>query len=829
MHPETPASLLQGYPQPTPTPDEWFEHNHQLLPHISPLLSALNKLGLPELTHRRETARRMMRNHGMNYDALGDRQGLERLWDIDPLPLPISAPEFSLLETALRQRCTVLNALLADCYGPQNLIRDQVIPASILHANPGFLYPAHQLPPAQNRYLVLHAADLARNANGQWQVLADHTQTPSGTGYALENRLVILRILPEEFRTCQVRRLAAYFQYQRETLSHLAPNPNHTNIVFLTPGPHAQNYFEHAYLARYLALPLVECTDLTVRQSKVFLKTLEGLQPIDVILRQTPDNQLDPLELGDAAIHGVPGLLQAIRSGSVALVNPLGSGLAEAPAWSAFLPQICEYLLHEPLLLPSTPTWWCGSPHHLQTALSQFDTLQFRPAFNPDSEPSTPSKLHPKDRDALLRNIQNNPHHYVAQPLPQLSVAPALLNKSIQPHPVLLRTFTCHGHEGIEVMPGGLTRILTQSASPHSSRSGGTTKDTWILSETPVAPVSLIHTPTSTARLERAAAEVPSRVADNLFWLGRYSERLEDLARTLRCILTRLVSEASFDKTPDLLGLVQMMVHLEILPDQFKHDFPIRTLARETHALIHETHRLGTLPELLSRLHRITWNVRDRLSTDTWRTLNRLQNDARPASRHPSLADSLLLLNNLIANLAALTGLQSENMTRGHAWRFLQLGRRLERAANITTLTLAGLHTQDEHLRVLEPMLEIADSTMTYRRLYFAQPLLAGVLDLLLADETNPRALAFQLASLQEHSTHLPNPPTITPGNDLTDSIHQAIQTLQSAQLDHLEPVISNERRLQITQTLRDITAILPRLSDHITHRFFSHAETRVS
>jgi uncharacterized circularly permuted ATP-grasp superfamily protein/uncharacterized alpha-E superfamily protein len=766
----------------------------------------------------------------MNFDALGDRQGLERPWDLDLLPLPISPSDFELVERGLQQRCRLLDALLADCYGPRRLVKDRVIPASVMYANPAFLYPASDTRPVGARHLILAAADLGRTPQGEWFVLDDHTQAPSGTGYALENRLVLLRVLPEEFRTCQVRRLAAYFQYQRDTLSGLAANPVQPNVVVLTPGPSSPHYFEHAYLARYLALPLVEGTDLTARQSRIFLKTLEGLQPIDVILRHTVDAQADPLELGDSALHGVPGLLEAVRSGTIAIVNPIGSGLAEAPAWMAFLSQICEHLLQEPLRLSSVPSWWCGQSDALRYVLENLEQLSLRYAFSSDAEPVSFGQLNGTQKDVLVKELQRCPHEFVAQENLQLSHAPVWLSNQAKPHPLVLRSFVCFGPQGVQVMPGGLTRVLSADASPVSaSRSGGASKDTWVISETPVAPVRLVRTPATAVRLERAAAEVPSRVADNLFWLGRYSERLEDLSRTLRCVLSRLVGEASFEKTPDLLGLVRILVYLELLPERFAEDFQVHALARETHALLYETHRLGTLPELLGRLHRIAWNVRDRLSADTWRTLNQLHNDARPSNRHQSLAESLSLLSGLIADLAALAGLEMENMSRGHGWRFLQLGRRLERAANIATLGLAGLQADAEGFRVLEPMLEIADSTMTYRRLYFAQPLLAGVLDLLLADESNPRGLAFQLLSLRDHGASLPQPALADPSHPVHVSIADACELLQAASFDRLDPIIPEARRQELHQALRQISELLPRISNGITHRFFNHAETRVS
>jgi uncharacterized circularly permuted ATP-grasp superfamily protein/uncharacterized alpha-E superfamily protein len=809
--------------------DEWFEANGQLRSHCRSVAAALERLGIDELRNRRDSARRILRDHGVNYDAFGDRQGLERPWDLDLLPLPIAPQDWREIESGLLQRSRLLHALLADCYGPQRLIADGIVPSAVLYANPAFLYPARQVPLPNDLPLIHHAADIGRSKDGQWSVLSHHTQSPEGTGYALENRLVLLRVLPEEFRTCQVRRLAAFFQHKRETLGRLAPDPAQPRIVMLTPGPSSPAFFEHAYLARYLAFPLVEGSDLTVRNSRVFLKTLEGLQRVDVILRRVADALCDPLELAAQSHQGIPGLLQAVRAGNVAVANPLGAGLAEAPAWLGFFPGVCRYLLNEELSLPSVATWWCGQPHALDHVLEHLADLVIRPAFQPDADPILPDRLTDKERERLVQSMQRQPHLFVGQEPPPHSRAPAWTERQCESHALLLRTFVCHGPLGTKVMPGGLTR---QGAQPGAgtlfTRSGGASKDTWVLSDTPVAPVSLVHTPTSAIRLERAAAEVPSRVADNLYWLGRYAERLEDTLRILRCSFTRLAGEASFEATPDLRGLVLIMVRLDLLPERFAQDESLAALERECRALLLHAHRLGTVRELASRLHRLAWNVRDRLSADTWRALNQLQNDSRPRNTRLPLAEGLALLHRLIADLAALAGLEMENMTRGHGWRFLQIGRRIERAANIATLAQAGLHVETTGLPILEPMLEIADSTMTYRRLYFAQPMLTGVLDLVLADDANPRSLAFQLHNLVEHTANLPALAGSRPPKSGTDAIDRASALLQQASFDQLDPVLSEERRADLIHALDQITAALRQASNDLTHHFFSHTETRV-
>lgn len=801
-----------------------------LRPHWIDLIGSLELFSHDDFALRRDSARRILREHGVTYNVYADAQGLDRPWALDLVPLVIDAIEWRVLETGLIQRTKLLNLLLDDFYGPQDLMASGQIPPAVLFANPGFLRPCHGLPAKLGRRLTLHAIDLARSPDGRWWVLADRTQAPSGAGYALENRIVLSRIFPNEFRQCQVQRLANFFQQQRDALRSMAPSHRtQPNVVMLSPGPYNETYFEHALLARYLGFPLVEGADLTVRESRVFIKTLEGLQPVDVIFRRVDDTFCDPLELRADSFLGVAGLMEAVRAGNVTLANSLGSGAVETPALMPFLPGLCQQLLGEELILPSVATWWCGQENERRHVLDHLDQLVVKRAFTPTSgDPAFGAKLDRPARAALEAAISAAPYDFVGQETVALSTTPTWGQEGLEPRPLVLRTYVGATPQGYQAMPGGLTRIA--SSANHlivSMQSGGGSKDTWVLADSPVSQMLLLRPQLHSARLERTAAEVPSRVADNLFWMGRYAERLEDATRMLRSVLIRLVGETGIDETPELTALAHLLVHVDFIPTRFRQPFRSTALEREVFLLIYQAHRLGTVRELLGRLRHIAFVLRDRFSTDTWRIVNKLQVDARSRPGRIPAVEALALLNTLIVDLAAFSGMEMENMTRGHGWRFLDIGRRLERAINVLTLAQGLLTIEHEEGSALEPALEIADSVMTYRRRYFAQPELHSVMDLLLLDESNPRSLRFQIEALSEHAADLPR--------ESNSSLPDPDQSLITSALDNLRQFGASPEETRATDwpstalgtALANIAGDLRRFSDSINARYFSHATNR--
>jgi uncharacterized circularly permuted ATP-grasp superfamily protein/uncharacterized alpha-E superfamily protein len=800
-------------------------------PHCEPFVRAIEGLGPHEFASRRDHARRAIHESGVTYNAYGDPAGVDRPWELDLVPLVIAPDDWTRLETGLIQRTRLLNAILRDLYGRQHLLQRGLLPASLVLASPSFLRPCHGLRVPQDLYLHMHGVDLARSPDGEWCVLADRTQTPSGAGYALENRLVLLHSLPEVFRASHIQRLASFFRAHRDTLSALATNHDRPpKVVLLTPGPSSETYFEHAYLARYLGLTLVEGGDLTVRDRRVFIKTLEGLLQVDVILRRLEDKFCDPLELRSDSFLGVAGLVEAVRAGQVVVANALGSGVVKTAALMPFLPGLCKELLGEELLLPSVPTWWCGDPAQRRQVLDRLDHLVAIPAFPSKSQdPLFGRKLSARERELLGERIRSQPEDYVAQSQISLSTAPAWHRHRFEPWPIVFRTYVAAAGDSFVAMPGGLTRVSSAQDSPIvSMQFGAKSKDTWVLSNGPVGTASLLVS-SEPVRVQPTPTGLPSRVAENLFWLGRYVERAEHTARLLRSFVSRLADQDTTEDAKQLSALLHLLIDVQVLPEEFGGNVWLRKLEEDMLDLIAQQSPHAGLRSVLNDVRRIATAVRDRLSVDTWRILSLLQQDVRLRHGRIQFEEVLAHLNRIITDLAAFSGMEMENMTRGHGWRFLSLGRRLERSINLVSVLRTSLAVaRGSDGAIVEPLLEIADSSMTYRRRYFAQPRLIPALNLLLADETNARALAFQLAAASEHILHLPRDPAAPSPTREEQLIGDARARLLEAETITIGPSADDQLRA-LDERLRAIEDDLKALSDAITFYYFSHAELRVS
>lgn len=818
-----------GYATPPPH-DEAFDPTGRPRAHWSRLFDSLADLGPVELTRRWRDAQHLIRENGVTYNVYGDPSGVARPWQLDPLPALIAPDEAAVLERGLVQRARLLELILADLYGPQRLLHDGLVPPELVFANPGFLRPCHGTRPPGSRYLHLYAANLGRAADGSWVVLGDRTQAPSGAGYALENRIVMTRALPEAFRDCRVNRLALFFRAFRDTLRSLAPrNKDNPRIVLLTPGPYNETYFEHAYLARYLGYTLVEGGDLTVRDNRVYLKVLDGLQLVDVIFRRLDDDYCDPLELRSDSFLGVPGLVHATRSGNVAVANALGTGLLETPAIMAYLPRLCRELLGEVLRQPSVPTWWCGDPDARRYVLEHLSELVIKPAFPATRiEPIFPAELDRNQRVALAERIAAHPRDYVAQARLDLSTVPILAGGRMAPRKMVLRTYLAADRNGFVAMPGGLTRVSAASDTPVvSMQRGGGSKDTWVLADGPVSDFSLLPA-SGKVELTRGGGSLPSRAADNLFWLGRYAERAEGTTRLLRGITARLADRSGLDAAPELVGLLAALairVDADTVAEAFDSpNVPVMS------AMFDPT-RPGSLAAVVGSVRRVASMVRDLISLDMWRALNGLSEFptdpiVRYGSEGPTPADVLHLLDRTVITLAAFGGLAVDSMTRSEGWRFLDMGRKLERALHMIALLKGTLTRPAEHEGpVLDAVLEVADSGMTYRRRYLSSLRAEAVIDLLVLDESNPRSLASQLAALDDDVNHLPRPALQVGRTSQQRITLTALNRVRLAEADYLADVRDGSR-VGLLDLLDHVGAMVPALSDAIIQAYLSHLQT---
>ncbi|QLQ24601.1 MAG: circularly permuted type 2 ATP-grasp protein [Dechloromonas sp.] len=825
-------TLLAIYPHRARRYDEMLADDGVVRPHWGKFYSHLDAVAPEQMRERLDFVDRRIQENGVTYNVYADPKGSDRPWALDPLPLIVPHDEWAGVAAAVAQRARLLNAILADLYGEQKLLAAGLLPPALVYGQHGYLWPCRGIRPAGGVWLHNYAVDLARSPDGRWWAIGDRTQAPSGAGYALENRLIIARVFPEMFSELHVQHLADFFRDQQDGLAALAPveGDEQPHIVLLTPGPYNETYFEHAYLARYLGFPLVEGHDLTVRGETVYLKTLRGLQRVHVILRRQDDSYCDPLELrGDSAI-GVPGLLNAVRAGRVVVANALGSGLLASGALMGFLPGICCLLLGEELAMPSVATWWCGEKPALDYVREHFDDLVIKPAYpSQRMEPVFGYELQGAARADMLLRIAARPHAYVAQELVELSQAPGWSRaheRRLLARPVGLRAYAVTTPAGYSVMPGGLARVATgANARIISMQRGGSSKDVWVLTEGPVSEFTMLKPSLGVRDLVRAGANLTSRVVENLFWLGRYSERFDDSARMLRVTLSRVV-EAGGQRTPAVESAMELAVHLGILPGE-DEDGEVREGSE--HALLEAIYDPDHPGSLASNIRSVMWSathVRERLSLDHWHSLNRLQREQQAAlKRHPTLTEAIVFLDRVLGVSSSLTGFAMDNMTRDDGWRFLIIGRRLERLSFLAQ-ALAGFLRMPSTRGpgALEWLLELADSIITYRSRYSRPPELLPVLDLLIFDDSNPHGVIFQARVLSRYLERMARELGATSDGKLPD----ALKRLRAFDLGRFEHLQFSECRncspcADLAALLEDLDSAAGELSDWLAMRYFTH------
>lgn len=752
------SGWLRDYAPLSGVPDELFDALGRPRDYWLCFLGDFAEYEEGDFKSRFSLATRHIRDTGVSYRIYGEEN--ERSWPINPLPLILGEGEWAQIAAGVEQRANLMEALLQDFYGDAILLADGALPAAAITGSTDFIRAMQGVKPRGGRYLGLYAADLGRGPDGRWWVLDDRAQAPSGAGYALENRLVLSRAYPDLYNAMNVQRLASFFDALRKGLASAADRSD-PRICLLTPGPFSETYFEQAHLARYLGFLLVEGDDLVVRDGRVYVRTIAGLKRADVILRRVDADFVDPLELNGASRLGVPGLLEAIRGGGVAMLNMPGSGVLEAKALLGFLPKLCRHLLGEELKMPNVATWWCGQPAERSLVERDFDRLAVAPAFNgpgPDgvtSKPRVLADLTQEQRDAFMIRFNDRPGDFVGQEVVRLSTTPTLRDGRLEPAPFVLRVYAAATPDGMKIMPGGFCRTSEHpDVRAISMGENARTSDVWVIADKPVERVTLMAG-ADDVKVRRILGHLPSRAADNLFWLGRYLERAEATLRLVRSLCTSLMdSEAALHSTGETLDrLQQLLVSWGALD---KEALGRRALDAANDAL-HDQEAFGSVIDLVRRARRTASSMRERLSADFWTLLLNLENQLLDGARNlPSEAEVLRQVETALQILAALSGLAQENMNRGPGWRFLDMGRRIERAIN-TCRFVRVLADNNATMDDLDLLLDLADSQITYRARYLVGLALRPVRDMIMLDPFNTRSTAFQVFALKEHLASLPS------------------------------------------------------------------------
>ena len=791
-----------------------------------------------ELQQRQNDLQRQVRDNGVTYNVYANAGGAQRPWSLDLFPMIVGPSDWAHIEAGVLQRTRLLNAVMADLYGRGDLLRRALLPAALVQGHPGYLRAMHGVQPIDGTWLHITAFDLAHGPDGRWWVVSQRTQAPSGLGYLLENRIAISRQFPQAFAGLKVQRLAASYRALMDGIKRSAPEGEQARIALLTPGPYNESYFEHAYLARYLGLSLVEGKDLTVRDQRLYLKTLKGLEPVHALIKRMDDEWLDPLELRADSSLGVPGLLQVLRAGHLLLANAPGSAPLESSALLGFLPGISEHLLGEGLRLPSLATWWCGEDAALREVLPDLARNVVRPTYpRAGFDTQMGQSLSPRELDEWAGRMARHPEDHTVQAWMPLSQTPTWAQDQLTPRSALLRVFVLSDGPGSwRVLPGGLVRLAPRGQLIASMQRGGSSADAWVMTQGPVDTTSLLQTAPSTLDLARSARPVTSRSAENLYWLGRYTERTENTVRLAQLILNRL-SDAEIG-TPALLHWLSAMAEENalVLPDVPQASQSTRVFVRSLIAgLSPSDEGANEAPSFsvgfnLGALRSAAAQVRERISPEHWSLIERAHSDfAQRCGAFNAEADhsaeALSALRQASELLAAITGAQTDRMMRDDGWRLLSIGRHIERLASLSRALLLGLehHSLNDETG-FDAMVALFDSTITFRALYQQRRDMVALTHLLVMDRDNPRSLAWVLHTLRSRLAKLAH--TATPEDaDLVLGLPQpdtwSLAELCRAETDeHGQP--HYPRLKTLLQACEDSAT---RLSNDITRLHFSHAE----
>lgn len=720
--------------------------------------AALDAMGMAGLQEAREEAGSLASDEGVTY---GTGQAGARNWAIDPIPVLIGGSEWTALTDGLRQRAVLLDLVLSDLYGDRTLLRRRVIPPEAVLAHDGYIRQTVGVDAPGHRQLVVAATDLSRNADGAWTVISDRTQAPSGPGYAMATRRIISRVMAGLHRATPLARLRGFFQTFTAALQDASPSATEPpRVVLLTPGPGSETAFEQAYLATLLGFPLVEADDLVMEQGKVWLRAGDRLEQVDVILRRVDAAYADPLELRGDSQLGVPGLIEAARNRTVAVVNPVGAGVLENPALLAHLGGAARALLGEDLRLPSPTTWWCGRPNELSHVLANLDSLVIKPISRAMGPVRYGWQLNGAERGELADRLRAEPWVWCGQEPMQLSTAPVVTRAGLEPRRFVLRTFGVAHDDDYHFLPGGLGRVAARVGEyTVSNYTGALAKDVWVLSSDAEQPALSVRDRRLGPPLVVRATGLSPRVADNLYWMGRYAERAEGTARLLKVVDDSAEDNVSRTGTPGAVAtdvLLQAVAWVTVTGSIGAGESSVSYLRRA----VLDAGRSGTVRHCASQVINAAQHVRDLLSVDTWAVLGRLN---QTLEEIPDDDDQLqTLLDDVLESLLALAGIMAQSMVRDESWAFLDAGCRMERAQ--MTLALLGSALTQQRPRpvedlVVEAVLRAGESIITHRRRAAAGTgptvALESAIDLLLLDRLNPRSVIYQAESLASDLTLL--------------------------------------------------------------------------
>lgn len=818
--------FLDSYRSQFPDYDEFVDADGQIRPAWSAFARKVGSFNSEEVSGRNDLLRRLIEDNGITYNVYSEEEN-SREWTMDLFPLIFGETEWNDLERKLQQRAELINEVLADLYGPQHCLQEAILPPYLAYANPAFLRSCYNIKPIDGQFVQLYAADIARSPDGSWWVLNDRVEAASGMGYVMENRMLSNRVFPELFRDQSVMRLKPFYDQVAHSFASLNPTGEaDRQVAMLTPGPANETYFEQSYLCKNLGFLLVEGADLTVRENRLFFKSLNNIRPIDTLIRRLDSEWCDPLELRNESLLGVPGLVNCLRSQNLALVNMIGTGLMETVAIPAFMNALCQYFRGEELQIPSVATWWCGQPKEFDYVSENLNKLVIKRTFRRryDQAIFGPNLDDDQTRETL-KMLQKSPEDYCAQELVSHATAPVFHEGGLEPRHFLVRVYLLRINGTFRLLPGGFARHApTPEGKSVSMQHGAVSKDVWVLREASGSvPEFWSDRPSQQEELQPIEDEVSSRTANNMYWLGRYIERIELLARQLRIIMLAITEdfhEDSLDVTRSFIGMLLMESEFDEIFEQKSLLEKVNKLDLKLQKYVWDSKYMPSLLSGFNQVRRIAFNIKDRLSNDTWQILDSMKDFAlTPSAGQPDIIheQSIEALEETIDWLAAFNGMTTENMTQSYAWHFMMIGKRLERAHNILeTVRHSVVENPDQSEEHLRWMLEYSDSVISYRNRYLNRLDKSAVARVLLKDPQNPRSLSFNVGRLLYNLNALPW------GNEVSE--HSG--TTQRLRSDLIEAQSRLDNRLifdgQLESMIAPLESVMNQLQSTIEQRFFS-------
>lgn len=826
-------ALTKGYFTNRTLLDECFGFEGDVKEHWKKLLNNIEQLDGEELRGRQQELLTLLKENGVTYNVYGDTDGLNRPWLLDTIPLLISGAEWRITERGMKQRAYVLNKILEDIYGERRLLKEKIIPPELIYAHSGFLRPCDQIKLPGENQLILYASDLSRGPDGKVWVIRDRTQAPSGMGYALENRSALNRVLPELFKGHKTTKLGGFFNSMMEAFLEIAPQgKEQPRIVLLTPGPRNETYFEHAFLASHMGFTLAQGDDLVARDGYVWIKTVEGLEKVDVILRRVDDNYCDPLELREDSHLGIPGLLEVVRRGNVSIANPLGSSILENTGLMAFMHNIFKYFLNEDPIFKMVATWWCGQKKEMDYVIQHIDELVIKKIDRTSGSGTViGSRLSKAQKGALIERIKTQPYLYVGQEEVGFSTSPVFTKDKLEPRYTVLRTFLVASKGEYEIMPGGLTRCSPEKGSfLVSNQDGGIAKDTWV--ETQVkSNTSVIHP----GDLRRKAV-LPSRAAENLFWVGRYSQRVLRTSRFIRIVIRNLTQSGysgSGLESESQKALLNTVTHLTAsYPGFLEEDenFTTDDILREIHKLICNASQEGSILFTVNNLIKAMYAVRDKWAVDNWRIIDDIEDSKRKLEmlEADGIRHVFTLLDQLNGSLLSFLEMNRQSMYRGEGWLMYRIGQLIEELSLELIQYRALLTFQYEEsveFQILEALLVSNQNLSNYRSVYRTYFDIAPALDLLFLNKQNPISILSQLEQLLKFIDQLPQRQKGAHDSDISNL---AFECYSQARLISVEDLMKVDPELDVRATLdrncEQLSSKISKLSVALTATYFSHS-----